>query len=223
MDHPEIDKQELLKAYRDINHVNTFLGGNNITIDGILKLEKHHKSNTPLAITDVGCGDGETLKKCAEYALKNNKNWKLYGIDINPKTIELAKKNTASFPEINYKALDVFSQDFKNHQTDIFLFTLTLHHFKSNEIKRILENCIQTAKLGIVINDLERSNWAYQLFRLYGFFFLKSPIAKHDGLISILRGFKKTELESLTSHFSKVKHSINYKWAFRWQWILKKI
>jgi ubiquinone/menaquinone biosynthesis C-methylase UbiE len=223
MDNPDVDKQELLKAYKDINHVNTFLSGNKITLDGILKLENHNKPNAPLRITDIGCGDGETLKVCAKYALKKNKNWTFLGVDINPKTIDLAKQNSAAFPQVNYIVADIFSEAFQEMETDIFVFSLTLHHFKDNEIMTILGKAIRQAKVGVVVNDLQRSNIAYRLFQLYSFVFFKSYIAKHDGLVSILRGFKKRELKHLASHFAQAKHSIKYKWAFRWQWIIKKI
>lgn len=223
MDNPGLEIQALLRAYRDINHVNTFLGGNKITLDGILNLETHNQRNTPLRITDIGCGDGETLKKCAQYALKSNKSWKLSGVDINSNTILLAKKNTASFQKITFIEADLFSETFKEVETDIFVFSLTLHHFSDNEIMTILEKVIRQAKVGVVINDLHRSNIAYRLFQVYSFLFFKSAIAKHDGLVSILRGFKKRELKHFANHFAQANHSINYKWAFRWQWIIKKI
>ena len=181
------------------------------------------QSKAPLRITDIGCGDGEILKVCARYAIKNNKYWILSGVDINPKTILLAKENSAAFPNISYIEADVFSKSFQEVETDIFVFSLTLHHFKDNEIMTILDKVISLAKVGLVINDLQRSNLAYRLFQLYSFIFFKSEIAKRDGLVSILRGFKKAELEYFASSFAQAKHSIKYKWAFRWQWIIKKI
>lgn len=86
----------------------------------------------------------------------------------------------------------------------------------------ILEKAFSQAKVGVVINDLQRSKLAYRLFQLYSFFFFKSSIAKHDGLVSILRSFKKRELEHFAKNFVQAKHSIQYKWAFRWQWIIEK-
>lgn len=222
MDNPEIDKAELLKAYNDIKHVNTFLGGNKITLEGILKLEKDSRYEVKLRITDIGCGDGSTLKHLVHYAQKNNKNWILTGVDINPKTIVLAQENTLAFPQVTYLEADVFSKAFEALETDIFVFSLTLHHFKDSEIMFILEKAFSQAKVGVVINDLQRSKLAYRLFQLYSFFFFKSSIAKHDGLVSILRSFKKRELEHFAKNFVQAKHSIQYKWAFRWQWIIEK-
>lgn len=223
MDEPEICEKDLANAYKDINHVNTFLGGNKITLKGIIQLEKLSKTKHPIRIIDIGCGDGSTLKFLAKFARKNNKNWLFSGVDINPKSIKLAQKNTLNFPKINYIEANVFSENFKKLETDIFILTLTLHHFKDKEIMSILESSVHQARLGLVINDLQRSSLAYTLFQLYGYLFLKSAIARHDGLVSILRGFKKKELIHFSKKCLEAKHSIQYKWAFRWLWIIKKI
>jgi len=52
--------------------------------------------------------------------------------------------------------------------------------------------------------------------------FLKTDTAKHDGLVSIARGFKKDELEHISKKIPNQKSEIHWKWAFRYQWILKK-
>jgi len=42
-------------------------------------------------------------------------------------------------------------------------------------------------------------------------------------LVSILRGFKKTELEQYSKALQLKKYTIQWKWAFRYQWIIQKI
>ena len=44
---------------------------------------------------------------------------------------------------------------------------------------------------------------------------------KKDGLTSILKAFKRKDLEKFANEI-KVQFSINWKWAFRYLWILKK-
>ena len=44
---------------------------------------------------------------------------------------------------------------------------------------------VELAKIGIVINDLQRSGLAYYLFKLFSLIFIKTDVAKIDGLISI--------------------------------------
>jgi hypothetical protein len=41
-----------------------------------------------------------------------------------------------------------------------------------------------------------------------------------DGLTSVLRGFKRVDLERISDKIN-VKPNISWKWAFRYLWILK--
>ena len=43
----------------------------------------------------------------------------------------------------------------------------------------------------------------------------------HDGLISVLRGFKRKDLNRISEKIN-VKPQISWKWAFRFQWIIQK-
>jgi hypothetical protein len=47
-------------------------------------------------------------------------------------------------------------------------------------------------------------------------------MSREDGLTSILRGFKKEELEAFSKKLGFKKYSIQWKWAFRYQWIIRK-
>jgi hypothetical protein len=46
-------------------------------------------------------------------------------------------------------------------------------------------------------------------------------MTKEDGLISVLRAFKKADLEKITEKLN-AKSTIQWKWAFRYQWIIQK-
>ena len=97
--------------------------------------------------------------------------------------------------------------------------TLFLHHFKEHEIVRLLNSLRQRVTLGIVVNDLHRHQAAYYLFKMLGIF-MKNKMIKEDGLTSILRGFKKGELEKISLQLKATSH-ISWKWAFRYQWIIE--
>lgn len=74
-----------------------------------------------------------------------------------------------------------------------------------------------------MINDLERSALAYRLFQALCFVFGLNHMSKEDGLVSILRGFKREDLEKYTKELNFNYSSIKWKWAFRYQWIIKTI
>jgi hypothetical protein len=100
---------------------------------------------------------------------------------------------------------------------------LTLHHFKEEEINQLLQTFYSNAAIGIVINDLQRSALAYRLFQGLCFVFQLNEMSREDGLTSILRGFKKNELESFSKKLKFSNYKIHWKWAFRYQWIISKI
>jgi hypothetical protein len=103
------------------------------------------------------------------------------------------------------------------------LCTLTLHHFKDNEILSLMKVFYQNASIGIVINDLHRSAIAYRLFQALCYVFQLNDMSREDGLVSILRGFKKAELENYSKQLQLKKYTIQWKWAFRYQWIIQKV
>ena len=119
--------------------------------------------------------------------------------------------------------MDIFTEDFNQLRYDIVLCTLTLHHFTTNQIAELIHILNQNASIGIVVNDLHRSKIAYRLFELISVVFNLNTMSRNDGLISILKGFKKNELEDFSKKLNLKNYSINWKWAFRYQWIITKI
>jgi hypothetical protein len=222
MDDLEMRGEELEKTLQDLDKVNRWLGGNKITLQGVEKLLKNATLGTPVKIIDVGCGNGSVLKEVARLGRETGQEFELTGIDANRNAREIAEKNLSSYPEVSFKGMDVFSEEFKPLEADIILCTLTLHHFSNEEIKKLMKVFVQKAKIGVVINDLKRSRRAYYLFKVFCLAFGIREINRKDGLTSILRSFKKEELQALGKDLEPSRQEINEKWAFRYQWILYK-
>jgi 2-polyprenyl-3-methyl-5-hydroxy-6-metoxy-1,4-benzoquinol methylase len=222
MDHHDLNGEELERILGEVESVNRLLGGYKVTLDGIDKILRSACYAQPVEIMDVGCGNGNMLREVAKMGRSRGIRMKLTGIDISSSTIEIARKKSVDFPEISYETIDVMSKDFKEKRTDIILCTLTLHHFKDKEIEDLMEVFEKVCQMGIVINDLQRSKLAYRLFKLYAAFFMENEIARKDGLTSILRSFRKEDLEWYGRNLKARKQMISWKWAFRYQWVLLK-
>jgi len=145
----------------------------------------------------------------------------MLGIDANQRTIDYAIELSQQYPEISFLKQDVLAEEFYTIKYDIALCTLFLHHFEDETAVRFLKRVLENAKLGLVVNDLQRSALAYNLFKLITIP-VKNEMVKNDGLISIKRGFKKKDLENY-AHQLGCESTIKWKWAFRYQWILKNI
>ena len=218
MDDFTMEGELLQKTLDQIAGINKWLGGNNVTLNGLKKLLKNKPKENQITIVDVGCGNGDILRKVAKYGRKKGYNLKLIGVDANEYTVNYAKKLSQEYNEISYLQQDIFSDAFKTLDYDIVLSTLFLHHFKEDQLVKILAQIIKKATMGMVVNDLHRHPLAYYLF-IGVCLFIQNPMVKEDGLISILRGFKRVDLERISNKI-KAKSSIKWKWAFRYQWLL---
>ncbi len=222
MDDLDFQGLEMKNLLNDLRIVNKWLGGNNITIDGLKELLKERPKTEKITILDLGCGDGELLRQCAYFGKKNNLNIELIGLDFNENILQLAEIKSSEFSNINFQKVDVFSEENLIPNCDIALCTLFLHHFSDERIESFLKVLIEKTHIGLIINDLHRSRAAFNLFKVISQLFLKTDTARHDGLVSIAKGFKKQELESFSKRIINQQSEINWRWAYRYQWILKK-
>ena len=221
MDNFEMEGEILRDALDKIASINQLLGGNKVTLNGVSLLLEGQPKSAIIRIADIGCGNGDMLRALAVFATKNQLNFELTGIDANSFTIGHARNLSASYPNITYKCKDIFEEPNLAEHYDIILCTLTLHHFKDPEIITLLQTFHHSASLGYVINDLHRSAIAYYLFEALCFVFRLNDMSREDGLTSILRGFKKADLIRLSEQLNITRYIIKWKWAFRYQWIVK--
>lgn len=222
MDDFLMEGEELRVALDKIAHINKLLGGNTLTLKAVKRLVQQMDKTAVITIADIGCGNGDMLRLLADYGKKDNLKFNLIGIDANQYTVDYAEKLSNKYDNITYECLDIFKPEFAVLQYDIVLCTLTLHHFEDGDIETILNTFYKNATSGIIINDLHRSKTAYRLFSLIGQVFHLGEMAKQDGLISILRGFKKQDLEAFSKRLGFKKYSITWRWAFRYEWIIYK-
>lgn len=220
MDDFSVEGNLLRESLDSLANINKWLGGNFVTLNGLKKVLKGHEKSKPLTILDMGCGNGDMLRELAIFGKKAGYNFTLIGIDANQHTVDYAKELSVNYPEISYLKQDVFSEEFQLLQYDLVLATLFLHHFSEDDIVKLLEPILKKATFGIVVNDLNRNKIAYYLFSFLCLF-IKNKMTKEDGLISVLRAFKKADLERITEKLN-AKSTIQWKWAFRYQWIIQK-
>jgi 2-polyprenyl-3-methyl-5-hydroxy-6-metoxy-1,4-benzoquinol methylase len=213
-------KGDLLRDTLDkLGKINKWLGGNHVTLDGIKKLLKNQSKDKLITIIDLGCGHGEILRLIGDYGRQEGYKFKLIGIDANQDAIDYATELSQDYEELTFENIDIFSEEFHDLDYDVVLSTLFLHHFNQDEIHNLLKIITSRAKLGIVVNDLHRNKVAYGLFKLLSLVISNHMIVQ-DGLTSILRAFKRDELESISKQLN-LKSQIRWKWAFRYQWLIK--
>jgi 2-polyprenyl-3-methyl-5-hydroxy-6-metoxy-1,4-benzoquinol methylase len=223
MDNFAMEGEILRDALDKIASINQLLGGNKLTLHGVKDMLSTAEQDREFTIVDVGCGNGDMLRALADYATTKGLTFNLIGIDANNFTITHARDLSKNYANISYRCEDIFDKEFENLKYDIVLCTLTLHHFKDDQIEKLLSVFYKNATLGVVINDLHRSKIAYRSFQALCKVFRLNDMSREDGLISILRGFKKVDLIQFSEKLGFRKYDVKWKWAFRYQWIIYKI
>lgn len=223
MDDFAMEGEILRDALDKIASINQLLGGNKLTLHGVKDMLSTAEQDRKFTIVDVGCGNGDMLRALADYATTKGLTFNLIGIDANNFTITHARDLSKNYANISYRCEDIFDKEFENLKYDIVLCTLTLHHFKDDQIEKLLRVFYKNATLGVVINDLHRSKIAYRSFQALCKVFRLNDMSREDGLVSILRGFKKVDLIQFSEKLGFRKYDVKWKWAFRYQWIIYKI
>ena len=209
-----VDKDLLFKNLHELDLLNTYLGGYYTSISGIKRMVTDRQR--VYHIVDIGCGSGSVLKKIALWARKNNFKVKLTGVDINPETIEFLKDNCRLFPEIQAVAND-YAMFLKNEKhIDIVHCSLFLHHLNNAEILNLFFQVKNKINIGCIINDLSRNKFSFYAAKFLTTIFNASVAAKHDGPVSVLKGFKHNELEELLKAAEIKNYSIRRLFGYRY-------
>lgn len=214
MDDLAISGEVVDQTLRELNTINRTLGGNQISISAFKKLVG---TNKQVSLADLGCGGGDIMMDMAKWCQKKGIKSEFVGIDANQNIVNYAIQHTASFPEIGYQAINIFSDEFKNQQFDIIHCCLFVHHFSSDQLVGLFARLKAQARMGVIINDLHRHSLAYHSISLLTRLFSKSEMVRNDASVSVARGFKRKELVEILKQAGIKGYTLDWKWAFRWR------
>ncbi len=212
LDRDNIPFADIVENMRELDFINTWLGGHSITLSGFKKLIDRKKN---ISVCEIGCGGGDNLNAIYKYCNKKKIVARLEGIDINPDCIAFAKKKSL-IENVSFIVSDYRQVEFKEQKPDIIFSSLFCHHFTDDELAEMLQWMKQNAAIGFFINDLHRHPLAYNFIKIATSFFSKSYLVKNDAPLSVLRGFHKNEWETIFEKAAINDYSIEWKWAFRW-------
>jgi 2-polyprenyl-3-methyl-5-hydroxy-6-metoxy-1,4-benzoquinol methylase len=217
LDRTDLPFEAIEKNMQELDIINTYLGGHAITISGFKKLLNGKKE---ISICEIGCGGGDNLLAIRKWCDSKNITLQITGVDINPDCIRVAREK---FPDLDAHLVtaDFREVEFGNQMPDIIFASLFCHHFTHEELLTVFQWMDRNSGLGWFINDLHRHPIAYHAIRLLTSVFSRSYLVKNDAPLSVLRGFRRTELEKLLSASGFIGYSLVWKWAFRWLMIIK--
>lgn len=217
LDRNDIPFRDIVLNMRELDFINTRLGGHSITLQGFKRLLQNRKT---ISLCEIGCGGGDNLNAIYKFCKKNNIEAKFTGIDINKNCIAFAKENS-KIKDAGFLISDYREINFENKKPDIIFSSLFCHHFTDDELIEMLHWMKNNSLSGFFINDLHRHPIAYNFIKTAARIFSKSYLVKNDAPLSVLRGFKKNEWDEIFMKAGIKNYSIKWKWAFRYLIIVR--
>lgn len=189
--------EQFRECVRDLDRVNRWTLGFRPT-RRFVKLLAAETYPQRLRVLEVGFGSGTGLRLFGQWARERGLPVKLTGIDLNPMAARAARELTAQAPVENWNGPatwltgDALTEPAAQGQ-DVVFSTLVTHHMRDGEIIRFLRWMEETAAVGWFINDVRRSQKSYRIFSWFTRLLRFHAFVKHDGLISIRRGFREAD------------------------------
>ncbi|MGC6329577.1 methyltransferase domain-containing protein [Rhizorhabdus sp. FW153] len=193
MDDADLDPATYARVLTDLARVNRWTLAARPTLDFVARVVGDRDRFTLL---DVGYGDGDLLRKIARWAEKRGKTGVLTGIDLNPKSAQIAWSATPDRHDIEFLTGD-YSELLESAEArggyDLIVSSLVAHHMSHEQLVHFLRAMERHARLGWHINDLHRHLFAYLGYPLLARAMGWHRIVREDGQLSIARAFRPSE------------------------------
>jgi len=193
MDRPDPSTTDLTRALINLQQLNRHFGSHRIIRHFLSRWLKPGESVT---ILDACTGFGDIPRLVVEWARRIGCQVKVRAVDMQPATLEIARRRSVLFPEISYVQGDIRLFE-SGEQFDIVLCSLALHHFGWQEAVEILQRLSRLSGRAVLISDLARSVSGILGVYLLTSTIFRNRITKFDGRLSIRRAFSFAEMRRL--------------------------
>ena len=208
LDLPDVDPKLVTRSLADVARSNALFGGLSSALDEL----KEAFGNLPRCATllDVGTGLGDIPSRARELARQNGVDLTTIGLDS---ALELtrASRQAVSFAVCG----DALRLPFADRSIDIVMCSQVLHHFADADAVTLLREMDRVARVRVVVSDLRRSWIAAAGLWLVSFPLRFHAVSRHDGVVSVLRGFTPEELVDTVTDAVARKPVVHLRPGFR--------
>jgi ubiquinone/menaquinone biosynthesis C-methylase UbiE len=192
LDEPGIDPRIVRRSLADVALANSLFGGTRCVL---MELSELLPRLTPSAtLLDVGSGLGDIAAQARELARR-------HGVELSLVTIDRAETLAAASRARSGNAVcgDAAELPFATRSVDVVMCSQTLHHFDDDHAASVVRELDRVARVRVIVADLRRSWLAAAGLWCVSFPLRFHPVSRHDGVVSIMRGYTTKELRRLVT------------------------
>lgn len=197
LDEALLDEAELRGSLRDLERLNRWFGGTAAVLEELDGLTRDLERGARLRLLDAGTGGADIPRAIVRWAERRGVRVEITACDRHPQVARAAREFCAGFPEIEVVERDLLTAEWPAGWFDFAICSLTLHHLDDGEGADVLSRLGEAARRAVIVSDLERSGVAVAGVWLATRALSRNAMTRHDGPLSVLRGFRPEELVRL--------------------------
>lgn len=192
LDDPGVADAVRARAMQDVARSNALFGGTRTAVGAALRAAAGVEG--AITLLDVGTGTGDIPPRIAAALRKRRPSRPILTIGLDRSAALLRDARPGLDAVV---AADALRIPLRDESVDLVVCSQFLHHFREQDAVTVVRELHRVARHGVVISDLGRS-W----LAAGGFWFASTvlrfhPVTRHDGVVSVLRGFTPAELRGL--------------------------
>lgn len=196
MDRPQPVSAVLEADLLALESLNRRFGSHRLVRHFLEKCAPAPGSTDPWRVLDLCTGGGDLPRLIVGWARARGIAVRVTAVDFQSATLELARRWSAEFPEIEFFQGD--ARTFTPAQpADFTLCSLALHHFTEADAVAILSRMREVTRGWMLCADLERHPLSTFGIWLLTALFYRAPMTRHDARASAAAAFSFPELADL--------------------------
>lgn len=196
LDAGEGTDDDVAGSLTDLRRINRFLGGRKVVLRAISScldgfgLER-------ISLLDVGTGSADLPMAVAESCNARGLETFIAAVDISERNLRISRARLGVSSAVQLVRADCMKLPFAARSFDFVTASLFLHHFRDDDVVRLLADFGRLARRAVIVNDLVRNLAPYYFTRIAGPILAASFLTRNDGPVSVLRGFTPDEMNDL--------------------------
>ena len=213
LDDPGVSSDLMNRSMSDVARANVLFGGRRAALVELRPvLASMAKGGSML---DIGTGRGDI--PAAAKIVAARLGLKLWTIGFDMSLPLVAENREANDVVIRGDALCL---PFETASVDVALASQMLHHFEFDDAVTVVREMNRVARKRAIISDLRRSVFAAAGIWMASFPLGFHPVSRHDGVVSVTRGFLPGELAAIvkaaTGIAPRIRHRIGFRLTASW-------